>query len=247
MPFDCKRAGDLTVAQKTDCDAADKDHFGVAVRKGVEEGDTWGNRVYKATAGPDDTLKSIVTPADNVDKKLFDGLNGQGDEDYRIPATNDASKIRQKLMFEGWTKTIKITKTTGNNCGDGTDTEAGLTVSDAPGWFKLGKTMYAQSFVSTRYYADQNGGYGGETFTGSSTDKADSASTSKMTAAFNYPYITTFDSATSVTAADGTKTSTVQEPVQPHAGDAAYFPATVNTFYPKSGEGCGANKVHKIA
>jgi len=243
MPFDCKRAGELTATQKTDCDAADKDHFGVAVKKGLSEGNTWGNRVYKATAGSEDQLKSIVN-GENVDKALFDGLNGQGDPDYRIPATNDASKIRQKLMFEGWTKTIKIEKTTGIACATG-KTEDGLTVSDAPGWFKLGKTMYAQSFVSTRYYADMDGGYGGETFTGMNTDKADSTDTedadgnlvagpSKMTAAFNYPYITTFDTAG-------------EEIVQPKT-TARTFDKTLNTFYPKTDtDGCGANGVHKIA
>jgi len=110
--------------------------------------------------------------------------------------------------------------------------------------------MSHQTFVTTRYYSDYIGGYGGVTYAGKNTDAPDqtsgaSTSTSKYTAAFNYPYITTFD--------DTAKT--LKEPKLTYTTDdvtklEVEYPDAINKFYPTdSGDSsaCGGkNGLHSV-
>merc|ERR1719409_954377 len=194
---------------------------------------TWGSVVFDSnqeavsslTKGLGLGLSESTVINNLVSKTAMSSADGAGRKGY-VPTTNSAAKERQGIVTSGWTQTIKIENTIGNDrCKNEDDSRADRPeVSDAPEFFKLGKQMYKQSFVTTRYYASGTGGFGGSTYIGSGgfggdaptksyasgTDtyigcsashyEAATASTaekhgciSKTTAAFNYPFITTYD------------------------------------------------------
>merc|ERR1711998_482241 len=201
-----------------------------AVRAKFPYGDSpaWGSVVFDRNSDVADS-QTIYNLVNRTTKRDAGTSDGQGRSGY-IPTTNSAAKERQNIVSSGWTSSIKI-EMTDPNCGTNGETKPTVTdFSDSNGnkvFFKLDKSMYKQSFVSTRYYADMLGGFGGLTYTGSSTDaptsKCTSATvcTSKATALFNYPFIMTYDN--------------VNAPLndkEPATSDGLQYGADINKFYP---------------
>merc|ERR1711871_946811 len=102
----------------------------------------------------------------------WNGFDGAGLKSF-IPATSSAAKERQDTITDGWVTTISI-KSLPQTCAGGTETMPTVgDFTDKDGkkiWFKLGKQMYHQTFVTSRYYADGIGGVGGLTYAGTNTD-----------------------------------------------------------------------------
>jgi len=127
-------------------------------------------------------------------------------------------------------------------------TVGNFAVGGKPVWFKLGKQMYHQTFVTSRYYASLTGGFGGSTYAGNYSDAPNkigtSASTkSKYTAAFNYPYITTYDDERDLEEPQITYTNVNDEEVK------VDYPDAINKFYPldsATSECGGKNALHAV-
>jgi hypothetical protein len=211
-----------------------------------------------------------ITAANNAATEAraanWNGFDGAGLKSF-IPATSSAAKERQDTIVDGWVTTISV-KSLEHDCkntngvaakeyrptvGDFEDKD-GKTV-----WFKLGKQMYHQTFVTSRYYASGTGGFGGSTYAGHSKDapnkigggntapKTDGKETtsSKYTAAFNYPFIVTFDN----------DVMNLKEPEITYGDkpeDKTEYPDAINKFYPLDQDGvipnCGGkNGLHAVA
>merc|ERR1711998_119626 len=215
------------------------------VRADFPYGDTptWGSVVFDKTADESHTpINYLVATESNGDPIARDmgTSDGEGRANF-IPSTNSAAKERQNIVSSGWTSTIKIAMTA-TGC-DATETMPTITdATDSNGnkmFFKLGKTMYKQSFVSTRYYASLTGGIGGSTYAGdksanpvsSCSGTTSSTCISKTTALFNYPFIMTYD--------NGDNELTEPDDTQ----DGLAYGASINKFYPlDSDEGCSSTK-----
>jgi hypothetical protein len=201
---------------------------------------TWGSVVFDKTA--DDDSYTLINNLVAGDARPAGTSDGEGRANF-IPSTNSAAKERQNIVSSGWTSTINIAMTA-TGC-DATETMPTITdATDSNGnkmFFKLGKTMYKQTFVSTRYYASLTGGIGGSTYAGvggsdesnnpvsSCSGTTSSTCISKTTALFNYPFIMTYDGG-DLTEPDATQ-------------DGLAYDASINKFYPLDGaEDCSSTK-----
>merc|ERR1711998_549097 len=196
---------------------------------------TWGSVVFDKTADESHTPIHNLVAGTQRDMGTSDG---EGRANF-IPSTNSAAKERQNIVSSGWTSTIKIAMTA-TGC-DATETMPTITdATDSRGnkmFFKLGKTMYKQSFVSTRYYASLTGGIGGSDAsladkpTSSCSGTTSSTCISKTTALFNYPFIMTYDDLDNeLTEPDDTQ-------------DGLAYDESINKFYPLDGaEDCSSTK-----
>merc|ERR1712070_161832 len=112
----------------------------------------------------------------------WNGFDGAGLKSF-IPATSSAAKERQDTIVDGWVTTISV-KSLENDCKTGKEYRPTVGDFEKDGktvWFKLGKQMYHQTFVTSRYYASGTGGLGGSTYAGQSKDAPNKIGTSAST------------------------------------------------------------------
>merc|ERR1711998_671919 len=109
----------------------------------------------------------------------WNGFDGAGLKSF-IPATSSAAKERQDTIVDGWVTTISVNSvlndcknTTGNTVQEKMPKVGDFEKNGKTVWFKLGKQMYHQTFVTSRYYASGTGGFGGSTYGDKPEDKTE--------------------------------------------------------------------------
>jgi sodium/potassium-transporting ATPase subunit alpha len=209
----------------------------------------WGSVVFaynQADAGEsDNNIGNLVSD----DARASGDSDGAGRNNY-VPTTNSAASERQDIVTSGWTTTISVAEAPKSctNTDGSTGTEIRPEVTDAnKQFFKVGKQMYKQSFVTTRYYASTIGGFGGETYTGKNTDAATSRCSgtaassceSKTVPLFNYPFIMTYDKETTDANGATVVNADLSEPKQD--ADGTGYEVNINKFYPQDSDSSACN------